>query len=67
MSELNSQIKAKDEDSFREIYRFIFTTLRKQYQSGELTIFDPQAAGGLDILSNIVDSEEMREIFITNR
>ena len=39
MKELNQQIKAMDEDGFKDIYKYIFTSIRSRFQS-ELTIFD---------------------------
>jgi effector-binding domain-containing protein len=33
MNELNNQIKQKDEDQFKEIYTFIFTSIRQKYLS----------------------------------
>jgi hypothetical protein len=67
MSELNQQIKSMDEESFRDIYKFIFTAIRAKYQS-DLTIFDSHVAGYLDIISNILnESDELKELFIKNR
>ena len=68
MLELNREIKGKDSDSLVEIYRFVFTELREGYASGQLTIFDKETAGNLDILANIIsESDEMKEIFLGNR
>ncbi len=56
-----------DEDSFKEIYEFIFTTIRNKYRS-ELTIFDSHSTTFLDILSLILnESDEMKELFISIR
>lgn len=53
-----------DEDGFREIYKFIFTSIRSRFQS-ELTIFDPHATKLMDVIANILnESDEMKEIFI---
>ena len=67
MAELNQQIKGMDEDAFQEIYKYIFTSMRRQYKT-ELTIFDVHAPGYLDILSAIInESDQMKELFVHNR
>lgn len=68
MNELNTQIKQKDEESYKELYTHIFTSIRAHYLDHSLTVFETNAAGYLDILVSIInDSEEMRQIFIGNR
>ena len=65
MGELNQQIKLMDEDGFKGIYQFIFSSIRKRFQSSELTIFDPHACKLMDVIANILnESDEMKEIFV---
>ena len=67
MTELNLQIKAMDEDAFNEIYKYIFTSMRRQFKQ-ELTIFDPRASGYLDVLAFILnESDDFKDLFINNR
>ena len=56
-----------DEEAFEEIYKYIFTSIRRSFKT-ELTIFDPHAAGYLDIISSIVnESDQLKELFIHNK
>ena len=57
-----------DDDGFKGIYKFIFSSIRKKFQSPELTIFDPNACKLMDVIANILnESDEMKEIFVQNR
>jgi hypothetical protein len=54
-----------DEDGFREIYNFIFSSIRKKFKTPELTIFDPNTCKLMDIIAIILnESDEMKEIFV---
>lgn len=67
MGELNSQVKAMDEDSFNQIYEQIFKEIRLKFLN-EYTILDAQATSMLDILAAILgDSDELKEQFIKMR
>lgn len=46
-----------DEEAFQEIYKYIFTSMRRLYKT-ELTIFDAHASGYLDIIAAIVNESD---------
>lgn len=56
-----------DEDSFNQVYEFIFGYIRHKFHK-ELTVFDTNTTNLLDIMSSILnDSDEMKELFINLR
>lgn len=64
MQELNKGLKMMDEDSFNQIYEYIFSIIRLKFQR-ELTIFDIRTTSLLDILSSIFnESDELKELFV---
>lgn len=53
-----------DEDSFNQVYEFIFGSIRHKFHK-ELTVFDTNTTSFLDIMSSILnDSDEMKDIFV---
>jgi hypothetical protein len=56
-----------DIDSFNQIYENIFATIRSRFQR-DITLFDTQATGLLDILSLILgESDDLKELFVNTR
>lgn len=46
-----------DEDSFNQIYEFIFGYIRHKFNK-ELTVFDTSTTNFLDIMSNILNESD---------
>lgn len=66
MQELNSQLKAMDEDAFKEVYKTIFSRIRNEFVKGITIIDNPHVY--VDILNSILSmSDELRDLFLNYR
>lgn len=68
MQELNNQLKAMDEDTYKDLYTGLFIKIRQRFTTKEFGLFDSHTINMLDIVNSILaDNEDIREIVVSLR